>query len=104
MRIQNLLAAVVFVGILFSPCMADKAQTTTATVDDSPPATCPSTHEPDKKDDDSDGALQGEVEKASITEHEVTIDGEILKYRATAANMPMKDEHGKLKASVFFFA
>ncbi|NLX14977.1 MAG: peptidase S10 [Phycisphaerales bacterium] len=48
--------------------------------------------------------LQGEVENASVTEGQVSVDGQMIAYRATAANMPMKDEDGKLKATVFFTA
>ncbi len=48
--------------------------------------------------------LEGTVEKAAVTHHEIMVDGQKLTYRATAANMPMKDENGKLKANVFFVA
>lgn len=44
------------------------------------------------------------VGKASVTQHELRIRGESLHYRATAADMLMKDENGKLKATVFFVA
>ena len=48
--------------------------------------------------------LDGKVEKAAVTHHKIIVDGEEIAYRATAANMPMKDENGKLKATVFFVA
>jgi len=66
--------------------------------------TQPTATQPCTGKDEPTGALQGKVEKASATEHEVTINGELVKYRATAATMPMKDEAGKLKATVFFIA
>jgi carboxypeptidase C (cathepsin A) len=52
----------------------------------------------------SDSPLEGDVEKASITVHEMAWEGGTLSYRATAANMPMKDEAGTTKATVFFVA
>jgi carboxypeptidase C (cathepsin A) len=48
--------------------------------------------------------LAGTVDKASVTYHEVAAGGESLHYRATAADMQMKDEAGKLKATIFFVA
>lgn len=53
---------------------------------------------------DDSKPLEGTVEKAAVTHHEIQIDGRTIHYRATAANMPMKDENGKLKATVFFVA
>lgn len=50
------------------------------------------------------GPLEGEVEKASVTEHEMAWREGSLAYRATAANMPLKDEAGSTKATVFFVA
>jgi len=47
---------------------------------------------------------QGKVEKASVTQHSVTVAGHSIDYRATAAEMPMTDEEGELKATVFFVA
>ena len=57
---------------------------------------------PSDKADRLPAPLQGTVEKAASTLHEVTIAGQVVKYRATAANMPMKDENGKLKGTIFF--
>ena len=66
--------------------------------------TQPTTSQPSEKGGESQGALQGTIEKAAVSDHEVTIDGRVVKYKATAANMPMKDETGKVKATVFFVA
>src|SRR5258707_252937 len=49
-------------------------------------------------------ALTGGTEKLSVTDHELRIGDEVLKYRATAGFMVMKDEEGKVKANVFFMA
>jgi len=65
-----------------------------------PAASQPSTTQPEKGGE----ATQAVVEKAAVTEGQVTIGGEPVKYRATAARMLMKDENGKLKATVFFVA
>lgn len=62
------------------------------------------TSQPADKTDRLASPLQGTVEKASSTLHQITIAGKPIKYRATAANMPMKDENGKLKGTMFFVA
>lgn len=43
-------------------------------------------------------------EKLSITRHSIEINGQVLKYTATAGYMPLKDEAGKLKCKIFFVA
>lgn len=43
-------------------------------------------------------------EKLSITEHQVQVGGQILRYQATAGYLPVKDESGKEKANFFFVA
>ncbi len=43
-------------------------------------------------------------DKAVITEHEVKIDGQSVHYTATASEMPIKDDAGKVRAKVFFVA
>ena len=48
--------------------------------------------------------LTGHIENAAVTSHEVSIEGKRIPYQATAACLPMKDEHDKLKATVFFVA
>lgn len=69
--------------------------------------TKPADGDASKDGDDQDSmesTLEALVEKASVTRDEVTIDGQTVFYQATAAKMLMKDEHGKLKATVFFVA
>jgi len=59
----------------------------------------------EKKEADKDSSVvEGLIEKPSVTKGEVALSGGPLKYTATAANMLMKDEEGKLKARVFFIA
>lgn len=43
-------------------------------------------------------------DKLSVTEGQVTVHGELLKYRATAGTLALKDESGKPKADMFFVA
>ena len=45
-----------------------------------------------------------EGDKLSVTEHELTVRGRPLKYKATAGTIRMMDEAGKHKADVFFVA
>jgi carboxypeptidase C (cathepsin A) len=68
----------------------------------------PQRHGPETKP--SEGKQAGKDEKAagadhlSVTEHEITVAGKILKYRATAGTIAMKDEAGKHKCDLFFVA
>src|SRR3954453_7404344 len=63
----------------------------------------------------SDSATKGEqpapakegkqsTDKLSVTQHEMTIDGQTLKYKATAGTMVLKDDGEKAKANLFFVA
>jgi len=54
---------------------------------------------PDAKADGKSGG-----DKLSVTDHEATIAGKALKYRATAGTYQLKDEAGKAKADLFFVA
>lgn len=58
----------------------------------------------ESKRSDQTKPLEGTIEKAAVTHNQIATDGQSLHYRATAANMPMRDENGKLKATVFFVA
>jgi carboxypeptidase C (cathepsin A) len=64
------------------------------------PATAPSGGEKERDKD----AKKTEGDKLSVTEHEVSVRGRPLKYKATAGTMQMKDESGKHKADLFFVA
>jgi len=39
-----------------------------------------------------------------ITEHEITLDGQVVHYRATAGTLPIKDDAGKERARIFYIA
>jgi carboxypeptidase C (cathepsin A) len=51
---------------------------------------------------DKDASKEKDEEKPVTTEHELTIDGRPLKYKATAGQLPLKDDSGKTRAKVFF--
>jgi carboxypeptidase C (cathepsin A) len=42
--------------------------------------------------------------KLSVTEHEITIGGKVIKYQATAGYLVLKDEKDKPRANIFFVA
>src|SRR6202030_4434917 len=39
-----------------------------------------------------------------VTHHQITLDGKLLKYTATAGRLPIKREDGKIEAEMFFVA
>src|SRR5689334_17797075 len=50
------------------------------------------------------GVQQHPTDKLSVTDGQVTVDGQPLKYKATAGTLVMKDESDKPRASFFFVA
>jgi carboxypeptidase C (cathepsin A) len=63
------------------------------------PETKPSEGKQAGKDEKQPG-----TDRLSVTEHEITVAGKILKYRATVGTIAMKDEAGKHKCDLFFVA
>src|SRR5205823_3490137 len=53
-----------------------------------------------------DGAptSQPAEEKPVVTDHQLTLDGQTLKYKATAGTITLKDDAGKPRAKMFFIA
>jgi len=96
MQTRNIITAVIGLALGSLPCIAN----TTASVT----ASQPSATQPSNNGDKVEGKPKATSEEPSVTKHEITIQGSILKYRATAGTMPMEDEQGKLKAKVFFVA
>jgi carboxypeptidase C (cathepsin A) len=45
-----------------------------------------------------------ETDHLSVTDHEITVRGQTLKYKATAGTLVIRDESGKAKANMFFIA
>lgn len=59
----------------------------------------------DKKNDGDEHEKKKESEpKLSVTEHEVTIGGRVIKYRATAGYLTLKDAKDQPRANIFFVA
>src|SRR3954451_22491813 len=65
-----------------------------------------STSQPAKPDGNKPKEEKGEqaVDRSSVTEHDLTVNGQTLHYRATAGMIVLKDEAGKPKADMFYVA
>lgn len=57
-------------------------------------------NEPKEKDVESEKL----EERAVVTQHEVQIQGQVIKYTATAGTLILKDDDGKPEASIFYVA
>jgi carboxypeptidase C (cathepsin A) len=72
---------------------------------DAPADAKPAAPDAEKKPDATDKDAKEKEPKLSVTDHEITINGKTIKYRATAGYMAMKDAEGdKTKANIFFIA
>jgi carboxypeptidase C (cathepsin A) len=73
-----------------------------------PPETpTPEEHKPDAaKDASTDKEEHYDVSEVPpvVTHHQITVDGKLLKYTATAGRLPIKREDGKIEAEMFFVA
>jgi carboxypeptidase C (cathepsin A) len=50
-------------------------------------------------------AVGGEIDETPVvTHHSITVDGKVLNYTATAAQMPLKDASGETEAHIFYMA
>ncbi|HEV2499547.1 MAG TPA: peptidase S10, partial [Terriglobia bacterium] len=47
---------------------------------------------------------EAKEEKPVVTHHQVTVDGKVLSYTATAGMMPIRDDAGTLQAHMFYVA
>jgi len=56
------------------------------------------------KDSEAMAKKDTSIGKPSVTHHQVTVDGKIVSYTATAGYMPMKDKDDKLIAKIFYVA
>src|ERR1051325_10847720 len=64
-------------------------------------------NEPSKeKDDDKDKEEHYDVSEVApvVTHHQITVNGSVLKYTATAGRLPLKRGDGKTEAEMFFVA
>jgi len=71
------------------------------------PAIAEQKNEPSKdKDDDKDKEPHFDVSEVApvVTHHQITVNGSVLKYTATAGRLPLKRADGKIEAEMFFVA
>jgi carboxypeptidase C (cathepsin A) len=61
---------------------------------------------PGSEDKDKDKEEHYDVSEVPpvITHHQITLDGKVLKYTATAGRLPIKRDDGKIEAEMFFVA
>jgi len=72
-----------------------------------PEATTSEEHKPEPaKDASTDKEEHYDVSEVPpvVTHHQITVDGKLLKYTATAGRLPIKREEGKIEAEMFFVA
>jgi len=72
-----------------------------------PEASASEEHKPDAaKDGASDKEEHYDVTEVApvVTHHQITLEGKVLKYTATAGRLPIKREDGKIEAEMFFVA
>ncbi len=61
--------------------------------------------EPKEKSGEKPAApAEAKEPKLSVTEHEITINGKLIKYKATAGYLVLKDDKDKPRANIFFVA
>jgi len=73
------------------------------TVAEPKPSIQPVTSDKDKDKDKEEHYDMAEA-PASVTHHQITVDGKALKYTATAGRLPIKRGDGKIEAEMFYVA
>ncbi|HEX8875778.1 MAG TPA: hypothetical protein VF777_03455 [Phycisphaerales bacterium] len=58
----------------------------------------------DAKQDSKADAKSDSKKDPVVTEHDITLNGQTIHYRATTGLMPLLDDYGKSKASIFYIA
>src|SRR3984893_350797 len=118
-----LIATFILMCALFSPALAQQTDSTNQATQKKPPAAkneekkpdntkppdtpTPDEHKPDAaKDASTDKEEHYDVSEVApvVTHHQITVDGKLLKYTATAGRLPIKREDGKIEAEMFFVA
>jgi carboxypeptidase C (cathepsin A) len=72
-------------------------------------ATSSEEHKPDTEKDSASGKDKEEHYDVAevppvVTHHQISVDGKLLKYTATAGRLPIKRDDGKIEAEMFFVA
>ncbi len=118
-----LIANFILMCTLFSPALAQQTDSSNQANQKKTPATknerkpdnaakpaetpAPEEHKPDAaKDASTDKEEHYDVTEVPpvVTHHQITVDGKLLKYTATAGRLPIKREDGKIEAEMFFVA
>lgn len=114
-----LIATFILMCALLSPALAQQTDSTNQATQKKPPAAknekkpdnaakpaetpAPEEHKPDAATDKEEHYDVSEVPPV-VTHHQITVDGKLLKYTATAGRLPIKREDGKIEAEMFFVA
>lgn len=98
-RFAILIATVCAFGFLL-PATRSFAQGQEATPTVSAKTAKPSAHRPSAEEK----AEEAKKEKPVVTHHQITVQGKVLSYTATAGLMPIRDDNGALEAHMFYIA
>jgi carboxypeptidase C (cathepsin A) len=71
---------------------------------ETPPDAKPPAHESPGDKDVKEGHYDMTEVPPSVTRHQITVDGKLLKYTATAGRLPIKRDDGKIEAEMFYVA
>jgi carboxypeptidase C (cathepsin A) len=100
MLIKTVLALVLVAALFPYPVSAQRSRRR-----EHPPESMPATQEAAQEEAAHPAAAdKGADNKISVTEGQITLHGQPLKYKATAGTLELKDEEGKAKANMFFVA
>ena len=94
---RSLFALVLLVAFISNPVSAQRTRNRPRSTE-SQPATQPEQTPPEGEQQPAP------KDKLSITDHEINVRGQPLKYKATAGTLVLKDEAAKPKANLFFVA
>jgi carboxypeptidase C (cathepsin A) len=97
-NISRMLAAAVVLALAAGMARADETPRPHPTAATSAPTTVPATRER------QGGDVARKDNEPVVTEHQITIGGQVLRYKATAGTLTLKDDAGKPRASMFFVA
>jgi carboxypeptidase C (cathepsin A) len=71
---------------------------------EAPPESKPSAHEAAADKESKEGHYDMTEVPPIVTHHQITVDGKLLKYTATAGKLPIKRDDGKTEALMFYVA
>jgi carboxypeptidase C (cathepsin A) len=88
--------------------ISEKPEATTAKPDTSPEQRAAAHEASSGKDNDKDKDKEERFDMGEVppvaTHHQITVDGKLLKYTATAGRLPIKRGDGKIEAEMFYVA